>query len=58
MLVIEYAKQALQFNTRTLLFNSVCVGEDRAKGAYAYLKDGKIKKETLPGQESILIVEV
>lgn len=54
----EYAHQAGGICPHVLLVNSICAGEDRAKGGAAYFREGRIAQELPGGQEGILIVEV
>ena len=57
----EYAEQAALFGHKVLYVNSVCLdreGHEIARGGAAYFQDGKIKRQTPAGEESILCVRL
>lgn len=54
----EYAKQAKKLGTDVFFVNSLCDGDENAKGGAVYFKDGEIISETLPGEESILMMNI
>ena len=54
----DYALRAKEICRHVLLVNSLCDGEDRAKGGAIYLRDGIIAEELPGGKEGILTVEI
>ena len=57
----EYAEQAALFGHKVLYVNAVCLdreGHEIARGGAAYFLDGKIKRQTPAGEESILCVRL
>lgn len=53
-----YAQQAKLIGENVLWINSLCDGDDLAKGGLVYFKNGVIQEETLAGQESSLVIEL